>query len=132
MCLLYVGVATILVGMVELKAKGAQGLSHDKSLLLPPKFSWPLSTKQANHHHRRGHNHHRLHNHPLSRPGSGIPEIKCYLNGVWIHRVIAERTLLSKVVGIVFADAGGMVIGKEGPCVHMVSVRSLRQHKCRP
>ena len=54
--------------------------------------------------------------------GSGIPEIKCYLNGVWIHRVIAERTLLSKVIGIIFADAGGMIIGKEGPCVHMVRV----------
>mmetsp|Transcript_18009 Transcript_18009/g.42184 ORF Transcript_18009/g.42184 Transcript_18009/m.42184 type:complete len:689 (+) Transcript_18009:873-2939(+) len=75
MCLLYVSVATALVGLVELKAKG-----------------------------------------------SGIPEIKCYLNGVWIHRVIAERTLLSKVIGIIFADAGGMIIGKEGPCVHMGAI----------
>ena len=36
--------------------------------------------------------------------------------------MIAERTLVSKVIGIMFSDAGGMFIGKEGPCVHMGAI----------
>lgn len=54
--------------------------------------------------------------------GSGIPEIKTYLNGVSVHRVIAERTLAAKMVGVIFSVAGGLVCGKEGPMVHIGAV----------
>ena len=39
--------------------------------------------------------------------GSGIPEIKCYLNGISIPRVVRLRTLISKAVGVLFSVAGG-------------------------
>lgn len=50
--------------------------------------------------------------------GSGIPEIKCYLNGVRVPRVVRLRTLLAKAVGIAFSVAGGLPCGKEGPMIH--------------
>ncbi|KAJ8321226.1 hypothetical protein KUTeg_001220 [Tegillarca granosa] len=50
--------------------------------------------------------------------GSGIPEIKCYLNGVKVPRVGRLRTLVSKSVGVLFSVAGGLFVGKEGPMIH--------------
>lgn len=54
--------------------------------------------------------------------GSGIPEIKTYLNGIRIRRVISERTLVAKFVGIIFSVAGGLLCGKEGPMVHIGAI----------
>ena len=54
----------------------------------------------------------RIHGHP-SLPhqpvaaGSGIPEIKCYLNGVKVPGIVRLRTLLCKVFGVLFSVAGG-------------------------
>lgn len=42
--------------------------------------------------------------------GSGIPEIKCYLNGVKVPGIVRLRTLLCKAFGVLFSVAGG----KEG------------------
>lgn len=39
--------------------------------------------------------------------GSGIPEIKSYLNGVRIPGIVRLRTFLCKVTGVVFSVAGG-------------------------
>ncbi|CAE8656075.1 unnamed protein product, partial [Polarella glacialis] len=50
--------------------------------------------------------------------GSGIPEIKCYLNGVKLPKVVGFRTLIAKAVGIVFSVAAGLPCGKEGPMIH--------------
>ncbi|XP_039612007.1 chloride transport protein 6 isoform X1 [Polypterus senegalus] len=50
--------------------------------------------------------------------GSGIPEIKCYLNGVKIPGIVRLRTFLCKAVGVLFAVAGGLFVGKEGPMIH--------------
>ncbi|KAG9396871.1 Chloride channel, voltage gated [Carpediemonas membranifera] len=50
--------------------------------------------------------------------GSGIPEIKSYLNGVRIPMVVRLRTAMSKVVGVLFSVAGGLCVGKEGPMIH--------------
>ncbi|KAJ8037197.1 H(+)/Cl(-) exchange transporter 7 [Holothuria leucospilota] len=54
--------------------------------------------------------------------GSGIPQIKCYLNGVLVPHVVRVKTLVCKVVGIVFAVSGGLAVGKEGPMIHAGSV----------
>ena len=35
--------------------------------------------------------------------GSGIPEIKCYLNGIHLPKLVTGRTLFAKAVGIVFS-----------------------------
>eukprot|EP00118_Oscarella_pearsei_P000384 m.4821 g.4821 ORF g.4821 m.4821 type:complete len:944 (+) comp11335_c0_seq1:104-2935(+) len=50
--------------------------------------------------------------------GSGIPEIKCYLNGVRVPNVARLRTLFAKAVGVLFSVAGGFLVGKEGPMIH--------------
>ena len=39
--------------------------------------------------------------------GSGIPEIKCYLNGVKVPHVTRIGTLVAKAVGVLFSVAGG-------------------------
>jgi hypothetical protein len=39
--------------------------------------------------------------------GSGIPEIKCYLNGIKVPNVGRLRTLVSKAIGVLFSVAGG-------------------------
>jgi len=54
--------------------------------------------------------------------GSGVPEIKSYLNGRKIHRVISVRTLLSKLAGVIFSVSGSLVLGKEGPMMHAGAV----------
>ena len=50
--------------------------------------------------------------------GSGIPEIKCYLNGVKIRHVTRAKTLFCKAVGVLFSVSGGLFVGKEGPMIH--------------
>ena len=40
--------------------------------------------------------------------GSGIPQIKCYLNGVKIPHVNRVGTLFVKAAGVLFSVAGGM------------------------
>ncbi|EPS68170.1 hypothetical protein M569_06601 [Genlisea aurea] len=50
--------------------------------------------------------------------GSGIPEVKAYLNGVDAHSILAPSTLLVKIFGSIFGVAAGFVLGKEGPMVH--------------
>ena len=49
--------------------------------------------------------------------GSGIPEIKCFLNGIDLPRVVRVKTLICKVVGVTFSVAAGLPVGKEGPMV---------------
>ncbi|KAG7234480.1 hypothetical protein INR49_004635 [Caranx melampygus] len=50
--------------------------------------------------------------------GSGIPEIKSYLNGVKIPGIVRLRTFLCKAAGVLFSVAGGLFVGKEGPMIH--------------
>ena len=50
--------------------------------------------------------------------GSGIPEVKSYLNGIDLPGILLLRTLLGKVFGSVGSVAGGLAVGKEGPLVH--------------
>lgn len=45
--------------------------------------------------------------------GSGIPQIKSYLNGVNIPRIMRFKTLLGKVIGVIMSVTGGLPVGKE-------------------
>eukprot|EP01065_Artemidia_motanka_P034801 TRINITY_DN4262_c5_g1_i1.p1 TRINITY_DN4262_c5_g1~~TRINITY_DN4262_c5_g1_i1.p1 ORF type:complete len:1271 (+),score=408.05 TRINITY_DN4262_c5_g1_i1:191-3814(+) len=50
--------------------------------------------------------------------GSGIPEIKCYLNGVKIPGVLRLQSLVAKATGVLFSVCAGLPCGKEGPMIH--------------
>ncbi|OVA11617.1 CBS domain [Macleaya cordata] len=50
--------------------------------------------------------------------GSGIPEVKAYLNGVDAHSILAPSTLFVKIFGSILGVSAGFVLGKEGPMVH--------------
>jgi H+/Cl- antiporter ClcA len=54
--------------------------------------------------------------------GSGIAEIMAYLNGVNYPRLIEVRSLIIKILCVVFGIAGSLCIGKEGPLAHIGAV----------
>ncbi|KAF2320233.1 hypothetical protein GH714_026207 [Hevea brasiliensis] len=51
--------------------------------------------------------------------GSGIPEVKAYLNGVDAPSILAPTTLFVKIFGSIFGVASGFVVGMEGPMAHI-------------
>lgn len=42
--------------------------------------------------------------------GSGIPEMKCILSGVWLHKYLAMKVLVAKVFGMILACGCGTKI----------------------
>ena len=44
--------------------------------------------------------------------------MKCFLNGLNVPRLVRFKTLICKVVGLIFSVSSGLPIGKEGPMVH--------------
>ena len=54
--------------------------------------------------------------------GSGLPEIKAYLNGINLNKVVRARIVFFKVIGMCFSCAAGLPLGKEGPMIHCGSV----------
>lgn len=54
--------------------------------------------------------------------GSGVPVVKCYLNGVKVPRVVRIKTLFVKVIGVIASVCGGLAGGKEGPMIQAGSV----------
>lgn len=46
--------------------------------------------------------------------GSGIPQIKCYLNGIKLPGLLSLKTLIAKAGGVVLSVAGGLACGKVG------------------
>jgi H+/Cl- antiporter ClcA len=65
--------------------------------------------------------------------GSGVPEVKAYLNGTDVPRFLLLVTGLVKGVGVCFSVAAGLVIGKEGPLIHIgACLGSLLSHELAP
>jgi H+/Cl- antiporter ClcA len=46
--------------------------------------------------------------------GSGIAQIKCYLNGIKVPRIVRMKTFFIKYIGVLFAQSSGLIIGKAG------------------
>ncbi|EDW02521.1 GH22038 [Drosophila grimshawi] len=54
--------------------------------------------------------------------GSGIPQVKCYLNGVKVPRIVRIKTMAVKTIGVITTVVGGLAGGKEGPMIHAGAV----------
>lgn len=54
--------------------------------------------------------------------GSGIPQIKCYLNGIKMPNIVRIKTLAVKTIGVITSVVGGLAGGKEGPMIHAGAV----------
>jgi H+/Cl- antiporter ClcA len=54
--------------------------------------------------------------------GSGIPELKAYLNGVRVKRFSSLRLFFVKVVATILSVSSGLAIGPEGPLVHIGAI----------
>jgi len=54
--------------------------------------------------------------------GSGVAELVGYLNGVNYPDFISLPTFVTKCVGVTFAVAGKLCIGKEGPLAHIGAI----------
>lgn len=54
--------------------------------------------------------------------GSGVPEVKSYLNGVQLDNVVRLRTLFAKTGSVIFGVASGLFAGPEGPMVHVGAI----------
>ncbi|GKY93401.1 hypothetical protein MPSEU_000307700 [Mayamaea pseudoterrestris] len=53
--------------------------------------------------------------------GSGIPEVKAYLNGVRVKRFARARLFFSTIVATILSVSSGLVIGPEGPLISVGS-----------
>jgi len=51
--------------------------------------------------------------------GGGIPEIKTILSGVVKPVLLSKRLITTKCVGLMIASSSGLLVGKEGPFVHI-------------
>ena len=54
--------------------------------------------------------------------GSGIPEVKAYLNGVCVESFADINVFLTKIIGTIFAVSSGLIVGPEGPLVHLGAI----------
>ena len=57
-----------------------------------------------------------------SAAGSGIPEVKAFLNGTNTPRFLTPLAGVVKVVGICFSVSSGLIIGREGPLIHIGAI----------
>jgi len=70
--------------------------------------------------------------------GSGIPEVKVFLNGIDLPRITHLKTGFCKIFGVIGSVSAGLPVGKEGPMVHSgavvasaVTTRQVRNDKAR-
>ena len=51
--------------------------------------------------------------------GSGIPELKAFINGVNLPRLLRFKTLVAKVLALPLSMGSGLPVGYEGPMAHI-------------
>eukprot|EP00927_Polykrikos_kofoidii_P035917 TRINITY_DN30403_c0_g1_i1.p1 TRINITY_DN30403_c0_g1~~TRINITY_DN30403_c0_g1_i1.p1 ORF type:complete len:1154 (+),score=143.52 TRINITY_DN30403_c0_g1_i1:151-3612(+) len=57
--------------------------------------------------------------------GSGVPDLKAFLNGNMIPGLFSWRTWFSRSLGLVLVTSAGLFAGTEGPCSHLGAITSL-------
>lgn len=61
--------------------------------------------------------------------GSGVPQIKTCLRGVYLKEFLTFRVLAAKWMGIMATLGSGMPLGKEGPLIQMSSIIVTKMSK---
>ncbi|XP_066251883.1 chloride channel protein 2-like [Euwallacea similis] len=61
--------------------------------------------------------------------GSGVPQIKTCLRGVYLKEFLTFRVLIAKWMGIMATLGSGMPLGKEGPLIQMSSIIVTKMSK---
>ncbi|CAG9772798.1 unnamed protein product [Ceutorhynchus assimilis] len=61
--------------------------------------------------------------------GSGVPQIKTCLRGVYLKEFLTFRVLIAKWMGIMATLGSGMPLGKEGPLIQMASILVTKMSK---
>ncbi|PNY29337.1 H(+)/Cl(-) exchange transporter 3 [Tolypocladium capitatum] len=56
-----------------------------------------------------------------SAAGSGVAEVRVILSGFVLHGFLGLKTLVIKMVSLIFSVSSGLSLGKEGPFVHMAA-----------
>ncbi|KAJ3290936.1 hypothetical protein HDU79_002850 [Rhizoclosmatium sp. JEL0117] len=51
--------------------------------------------------------------------GGGIAEVKTILGGFVIRRYLGFKTMICKMIGLIFCTAAGILLGQQGPLVHI-------------
>ena len=51
--------------------------------------------------------------------GSGLPEMRAYLNGIKMDDALSFKAFVAKVLGNIFATSSGLLVGKEGPLLQI-------------
>ncbi|XP_020587584.1 putative chloride channel-like protein CLC-g [Phalaenopsis equestris] len=69
--------------------------------------------------------------------GSGIPEVKAYLNGIDAPEIFSFRTLVIKISGSISVVSSSLHVGKAGPMVHTTAciaslLGQVGSHEFRP
>lgn len=57
-----------------------------------------------------------------SASGSGIPELKAFLNGNGISELFSVKTLAARSIGLVLVTSTGLFAGTEGPAAHIGAI----------
>jgi H+/Cl- antiporter ClcA len=54
--------------------------------------------------------------------GSGIPEVKAYLNGVRVKKFTSWKLFVVKIVGTILSVSSSLAVGMEGPLIHIGAI----------
>eukprot|EP00736_Rhodelphis_marinus_P011588 Rmarinus@m.25235 len=54
--------------------------------------------------------------------GSGVEDVKAYINGVRLPHVISFKTFIVKLFALIMGVSGSLTLGKEGPLTHIGAV----------
>jgi len=54
--------------------------------------------------------------------GSGVPELRAILSGIWIREYLGKTTLVAKTIALMLSLSSGLPIGLEGPFIHLSAI----------
>ena len=63
--------------------------------------------------------------------GSGVPELRAILSGIWIRHYLSRTTFVVKIFALTLSLSSGVPIGLEGPFIHLSSIMARQLTKLK-